>query len=101
MVGFPFFFHLIIHVLLTSDRLLIQALSGSKRLTLIIGNSLYGENFPGLENAGNDAQAIKEKLKSLGFAINEALFVTQGYFEMLEGIEDFPKRIHKNVTDIV
>src|SRR5207248_10099 len=77
------------------------AVSGSKRLALIIGNSFYGENFSTLKNPGNDAHAMEEKLNSLGFFVNDTPNMDQGYLEMLKNIEDFIKRIHEDATDIV
>src|SRR4051812_11339161 len=94
-------FHRIIHAPLTYDHLLVQAVSDSKRLALIIGNSFYGENFSTLENPENDAHAMEERLNLLGFAVDEALSVNRSYFEMLSDIEEFTERIHNGTTDIV
>jgi uncharacterized caspase-like protein len=89
------------YTLLAYDNMLVQAASGSKRLALIFGNSIYGENFSLLENPENDARAMEERLNSLGFAVDDALSVNRSYFEMLNDIEVFTKRIHEGATDIV
>src|SRR4051812_19406678 len=73
----------------------VRAVSGSKRLALIIGNSVYGENFSTLKTPSNDANAMKEKLTFLGFAIDDTLNVDRTYLEMLGDIEKFTKRIHE------
>src|SRR4051812_14623430 len=104
MASFSFaesLFHHMINVLLTSNHLLIQAVNGSKRLALIIGNSVYRENFLSLENSENDARAMEKKLTSLGFAVDNALSVDRGYFDMLSDIEEFTNRIREDATDII
>ena len=88
------------HSLFTSEHLLLQAVSGSKRLALIIGNSNYG-SFQNLENPENDALGMREMLKSLGFAVDDILNVDRNRHEMLMDIEEFTEHIHEDTTDIV
>jgi uncharacterized caspase-like protein len=78
----------------------VQAASSSKRLALIIGNSAY-ENFPVLDNPVNDAHAVKEKLNSLKFAVNDTIYEDQNHNEMLTSIEKFSGNVHEDTTDIV
>ena len=42
------------------------------RLAVVIGISEY-QNFPTLENAKNDASAVEDKLKSLGYEVSKTL----------------------------
>ena len=83
-----------------TDNLLIQAAGGSKRLALIIGNSIY-KDFPELDNPENDAHAMEEKLKSLGFAVDQTLYVDQTHHEMLNSVEEFAGNVRDGTTDIV
>ena len=76
----------------------MQKETNSNRLALAIGNSVY-EVFPSLENPKNDAEDVKVKLESLGFAVDH--FEDCMTHEMLRYITEFTKRIHNNVTDIV
>lgn len=46
-------------------------LGKERRKALIIGNSDYSNNFSRIPNAGNDAHAMCEKLKELGFSVTQ------------------------------
>ena len=78
----------------------MQAGTDSKRLALVIGNSFY-EAFPELKNSKNDAEDVKVKLESLGFAVDDDPSINHTYREMMQDVVNFTKRIHKGVTDIV
>ena len=78
----------------------MQTSSDSKRLALVIGNCFY-ESFPELKNSRNDAEDVKAKLESLGFAVDKYLNIDHTFREMVQDVSNFTKRIHKDVTDIV
>src|SRR3954464_3432858 len=79
----------------------MQTENNSERLALVTGNSFYSEAFTALGNSKKDAENIKVKLESLGFAVDNDPFVDRTHRDMLQDVLSFIKRIHNGVTDIV
>src|SRR5262245_34411888 len=60
--------------------------NGKKRVALVIGNAAY-VNAPRLANPLNDAKAVGEALKGLGFEVRLALDATQQ--QTLKELDEF------------
>ncbi len=60
--------------------------SAQKRVALVIGNGNYGTVTP-LKNPANDAKAVAQSLRDLGFGVTVALDVSKASFE--KTIRDF------------
>ncbi len=61
------------------------------RMALVIGNSAY-EGGAALDNPGNDASAMADALKRLGFSVTQVRDGTRE--QMLDAIESMEKRMH-------
>lgn len=73
--------------------LLVLSLSAAKadrRIALVLGNSHY-QNAPALPNPVNDAQAMSDRLKGLGFEIVSGLDLTKAQTQ--EKIAQFAKQV--------
>ncbi len=69
----------------------VPAVNSLPRYALVIGNGRYGQ-VP-LKNAPNDAKAIAEQLKRMGFDVTLKLDATRS--EMIDTIREFGARVAK------
>lgn len=69
----------------------LQAIAQEKKLALIVGNSSYVDGAA-LRNPANDARAIDQALKTLGFETIVAEDLTLAQFK--KAIDDFGMRLH-------
>jgi len=65
---------------------LAEAAGGERRLALVIGNGEYASVSP-LTNPGNDAKAVAQSLRELGFEVTLALDLDKSSFE--KQVRDF------------
>jgi hypothetical protein len=86
--------------LLASLFLLISAIAAEAgpRIALVIGMAKY-QNIPALGNTVNDATAVSEKLKTLGFEVH--LSIDQPLASLVETINDFSFRAETSDIAIV
>ena len=70
--------------------LTVTAASAERRIALVLGNSHY-QNAPVLPNPVNDAQAMSDRLKGLGFEIVSGLDLTKAQTQ--EKIAQFAKQV--------
>lgn len=60
----------------------VPATDTRRKVALVIGNNAYQHSSP-LRNAVNDANAISEKLKAIGFDVTLGLDLTRGSFDQV------------------
>ena len=72
--------------------------SDSKRLALVLGCSEY-TNFNLLNNAVNDAEAVRKKLESFGFRVECAK--NPNYGKMVDMLGAFTSNLSEDMSDVV
>ena len=78
----------------------MQTENATRRLALIFGNATYTDPDQRLKNTRKDAEDVGEKLRSLGFVVDD-VFLDRDHSGMLSDIEDFTERMDEGVSDIV
>ncbi len=68
-----------------------SAFGASPRTALVVGNQRYEEKVGSLRNTNNDAKAIAQTLRTLGFSVIERHDITRD--QLLKAVEEFRKTL--------
>lgn len=86
----PALFRLVLCLAVTTS-LLHGAPEAKPRTALVIGNARYEQSVGALHNTDNDAKAVAQTLRRLGFAVIERHDLTRD--QLLRAVEDFRKTL--------